>query len=116
MSFCIHCGTKQLSEAKFCFSCGEIQPPAREVGGAVGTSFPKKCEILSFIWSYYREEEEYLDFAVEHDLGLAAAYLVDNNQVEPLEKAILLIDETWDYLLGHHGYEEDTGFDSFEEM
>lgn len=81
-----------------------------------GTSFPKKCEILSFIWSYYRDEEEYLDFADYNDLGLPLAYLVHNNLVKLQGKAESLIEETWDYLLGHHGYEEDTGFDSFEEM
>lgn len=81
-----------------------------------GTSFTKKCEILSEVWTSYRDDEMYEDFVEYNDLGLPLAYLIENEFVPQSEKSSPLIEETWDLLLGWHGLSEDTGFDSLDEV
>jgi hypothetical protein len=68
----------------------------------------------------YREEEEWQDFIAFSDLGLPLAFMLDNEivpirgiQGSPAEE---LIHDTFELLLKGLDINEDTGFDSLEDV
>lgn len=79
------------------------------------TKFDDKCNILSELWTTYREEPDFKDFVSYNDIGLPLSFLVSEKLVTPGDMAISLIDETW-ILLCAALETEDTGFESLEEM
>ena len=80
------------------------------------TKFKKKCEILADVWINYRDDTEFTDFIEYNDLGLPLAYALDAGIVEKTGKAKGFIDETFELLLAGFGVDEDTGFDSLEDI
>jgi hypothetical protein len=61
------------------------------------TPFENVCEILA-------------------DLGLPLAFLIDSELVIPTELAKRYIQETWEILLNSLEIDQDTGFDSLEDL
>lgn len=80
------------------------------------TSFETRCDILSDLWIEYKEEPQFRDFVSYNDLGLPLAFLVSENLVTPNDKAIMMVNETFVLLLRSLEIEEDTGFDSLDDL
>jgi hypothetical protein len=84
------------------------------------TPLERKVAILADLWMVYREEEEWQDFIAFSDLGLPLAFMLDNEivpirgiQGSPAEE---LIHDTFELLLKGLDINEDTGFDSLEDV
>ena len=80
------------------------------------TSFETRCDILSDLWIEYKEEPQFRDFVSYNDLGLPLAFLVSENLVTPNDKAIMMVNETFVLLLRSLEIEEDSGFDSLDDL
>ena len=80
------------------------------------TPYSNKCEILADLWMDYRNEEEFTDFIDYNDLGLPLAYAITHGIVESTLTAQGFIDEAWNLFLAGLGIEEDTGFDTLEDV
>jgi hypothetical protein len=80
------------------------------------TSFEKKCEILSDLWTDYRDDEDFKDFFEYNDLGVPMAYGLVAKLIEKLTPdGVRYIEDSFRLLL--EGLEtEDTGFDSLSEL
>ena len=81
-----------------------------------GTPFDKRCEILAELWMYNRDDVKLKDFFQYNDVGMPAAWLVDEELVTPTPPLMLLISETFDVLLAALEIKEDTGFDSLDDL
>jgi hypothetical protein len=75
-----------------------------------------RVEILAELWMDYRDEEYFADFVSYADLGLPLAYLLSKDIVAHNPEADRFISDTWETFLGLCGIEEDTGFDTLDEM
>ena len=80
------------------------------------TPFDKRCEILAELWMYNRDDTKLKDFFDYNDVGMPAAWLIDEELVTPTPPLMLLISETFDLLLAALKIEEDTGFDSLDDL
>jgi hypothetical protein len=80
------------------------------------TSFEKKCEILSDLWTDYRDDEDFKDFFEYNDLGVPMAYGLVAKLIEKLTPdGVRYIEDSFRLLL--EGLEtEDTGFDSLSDL
>jgi hypothetical protein len=65
----------------------------------------KKCEVLSDIWTNYKNDDNLYDFVDYNLLGLATAYLVHNNLVDAKDEAVEIINNTFDFLTASTGIE-----------
>lgn len=82
----------------------------------MATTFDNKCAILADIFINYKDDEEFADFREYNDLGLPLAYAIDGGIVSKTDKAEIFINETFDLLLAGLSIEEDTGFESIEDL
>jgi len=82
----------------------------------IGTPFDKRCEILAELWMYSRDDVKLKDFFQYNDVGLPAAWLIDEELVTPTPPLMLLISESFDVLLTALEIKEDTGFDSIDDL
>ena len=82
----------------------------------IGTPFDKRCEILAELWMYNRDDVKLKDFFEYNDVGMPAAWLIDEELVTPTPPLMLLISETFDVLLAALEIKEDTGFDSLDNL
>ena len=82
----------------------------------IGTPFDKRCEILAELWMYNRDDVKLKDFFQYNDVGMPAAWLIDEEFVTPTPPLMLLISETFDVLLAALEIKEDTGFDSLDNL
>jgi hypothetical protein len=80
------------------------------------TPFEVRCEILSDLWIGYREEPDFKDFTQYNDVGLPAAFLVAEGLADTTEKLSLMINETFELLLGALEIKEDIGFDDIDDL
>ena len=80
------------------------------------TPFETRCEILADLWMNYRDEESFKDFIQYNDIGLPASFLVSEDLAKPSEKLELLVNETFVLLMKALDVEDDTGFDSLDDM
>jgi hypothetical protein len=80
------------------------------------TSFETKCEILSDLWLTYRGQEDFKDFIDYNDLGLPAAFLLSEELATPSDRLKDMINESFVLLLASLEMEEDTGFDSLDDL
>lgn len=81
------------------------------------TAFADKVEILSDLWMYHRSDEDFENLFEHADLGLPLAYAKSTDLIDALTtRAVDLINETFDMLLGTLGIEEDTGYESLDEL
>ena len=79
------------------------------------TKFEHKCDILSELWTKYRQEPDFKDFVEYNDIGLPLAFLVSENLVTPSPMAVSLVEESF-LLLCAALETEDTGFETLEDM
>ena len=64
----------------------------------------------------YRGDEEFKDFMEYNDLGLPMAYAISTGLVKSLSESELFINETFELLLASLEIEEDTGFESLDDL
>jgi len=80
------------------------------------TTFSNQCYILGELWLNYRDDEEFKDFISYNDIGLPLAYFLDSNIVQATPVAEKFVEETFTLLVKALELEEDTGFESLEDM
>lgn len=80
------------------------------------TSTEKQAEILADLWLNFRDEDDFQDFIEYNDLGLPLAYAINAKIVPLTEQAEKFLNETFALLLAGLNVEEDTGFDSLDEI
>lgn len=80
------------------------------------TSFEARCDILSDLWLEYKDDPQFADFVSYNDLGLPLSFLVSEALVTPNDKAIMMVNETFVLLLRSLEIEEDSGFDSLDDL
>ncbi len=82
----------------------------------MNTSTEKQAEILSDLWLNFRNEPDFVDFITYNDLGLPLAYATDAKIIPLNDKVSQFIHETFLLLLASLDVEEDTGFDSLDDI
>jgi hypothetical protein len=82
----------------------------------INTPFETRCNILADLWLSYRDEIDFKDFIQYNDVGLPAAFIVSEELATPNDRLKLMINETFDLLLKAMEIEEDTGFESIDDM
>jgi len=80
------------------------------------TPFKIKCEILGDLWMTYRHDSKFKDFIEYNDIGLPLGFLVSEDLVQPHGLANNMIEETFNLLLAALEIEDDTGFDSLDDL
>lgn len=80
------------------------------------TNFSNKVKILAKLWIDFRDDEKLQDFIEYNDMGLPLAYLSENMLAVPTDLGNKYIEETFEMLLVALEIEEDTGFDSLDEL
>jgi len=80
------------------------------------TEFLTKTEILAELWMNYRGDEEFTDFIEYNDLGLPLSYAVANGLVKAEATGKQMIEETFSVLLSSLEIEEDTGFETLDDL
>jgi hypothetical protein len=80
------------------------------------TTYENKCNILSEVWLGYRQDDQFQDFVEYNDLGLPLAYAIANRIVPSSDRAKAFVEETFALLLAGLGIEEDTGFETMEDI
>jgi hypothetical protein len=80
------------------------------------TTFENKVGILADLFIDYKDNEDFADFVEYNDIGLPLAYIVASGlaKIEPRGKTF--IEETFVLLLASLEIDEDTGFDSLEDL
>ena len=82
----------------------------------MNTPIETQVDILAELWMDYRDEQYFADFVSYADLGLPLSYLLANGIVNRTAEADKFISDTWETFLGLCGIEEDTGFDTLDEL
>jgi hypothetical protein len=80
------------------------------------TTIENKVIILADLWLNYRYDEEFSDFIEYNDLGLPLAYAISEGIVKITDTAQSFVDETFGLLLAGLGVDEDTGFESLDDV
>ena len=80
------------------------------------TPYSDRIQILADLWMNYRNDEEFVDFIEYNDIGLPLAYILANEIVKPSDMSERFINETFDLLLAGLEIEEDTGFESLDDI
>jgi hypothetical protein len=80
------------------------------------TSIETKADILADFYVEYKGNEQFSDFFAYNDLGLPIAYALSNGIVGNTKLAEGFIDETFTLLLEVFGIDEDTGFDTLDDI
>jgi hypothetical protein len=80
------------------------------------TTFDSKCNILADFYIEYKGADQFSDFFQYCDLGLPLAYAFSSDIVKPTEVATGFIEETFALFLELLGIEEDTGYESLDEL
>ena len=107
---CQSCGNKTLTIPSACPKCN------KKVNNQAGTDFLTKIEILAEVWKYHREEEVFQDFCISNDVALPLAFFIDSELATISELGNQYIDETFNALLTELDIEEDTGFESLDDL
>ena len=87
-----------------------------EYNKTMKTTYENKLSILSDLWMNCRDDEEFADFIDYCDIALPLAYCIKGGIVKSTDKAAAFIDEAFALLLNGLEIEEDTGFESLEEL
>jgi hypothetical protein len=80
------------------------------------TPITNKADILADLWQDYRNDEDFQDFIEYNDLGLPLAYAVSNGIVESNPMVEQFIDESFRLLLLGLEINEDTGFETLDDI
>ena len=81
----------------------------------MATTFENKVAILADLSLYYKDSARFEEFIKTNDVSLPLAFLLKHGIVVKTEKAIPLINETFQWLLEGLGV-EDSGFESLSSL
>lgn len=118
MNFCTACGTKLETNANFCPNCGLSLTPNTEPSSAQepqDTDFETKEEMLSTLYTDYRDEPVFAELLEYNDITLPLSYLMYTGLVAPEPQAFGFIIEAFEMLLNTLEI-EDRGFTTIDEM
>ena len=107
---CQACGNKSLTTPEVCPKC------KKSVRTQTSTDIFSKIEILAEIWKYHREDEKFIDFCNLNDVALPLAYFIDAELATIADLGHQYIEETFNVLLTQLEIDEDTGFESLEDL
>jgi len=79
------------------------------------TKFDAQCDILSKVWTDYRDDKDFGDFVEYNDLGLPLAYFISEGIALPTQLAETYIGETFNLLLAALDV-DDIGYTTLEEI
>jgi hypothetical protein len=79
------------------------------------TPYEIRCEILEYLLSYMKDDEDWTEFISHNDMGLPLASFVVMEVIESTDKVEAHINQTWDNLMDHMEI-SDSGFESAEEL
>ena len=82
----------------------------------VGTPFDTQCEIMSDLWLNYRTEEAFIPLFELFDMGFPLAFAYNQGMVTLNPVAKSFIQMTWAGTYEAFGHEEDTGFESVDDL
>jgi hypothetical protein len=82
----------------------------------MNTPIETQASILAELWMDYRDEEYFAEFFQYADIGFPLAYVISKGVVKTTPEADKFISDTWEVFMGLCGHEEDTGFDSLEDV
>ena len=71
----------------------------KEKDTPMATEYTNKVQILSDVWTNYKEDPDFSDFIEYNDVGLPLAFMVANGIAEPTEDGEKFLDETFNVLL-----------------
>lgn len=80
------------------------------------TPFEVRCMILADLWMNYRGDVEFQDFLSYNDVGLPAAWLIEEDLCTPNDRLKSMVNETFNLLLKALEIEQDHGFDSLDDL
>lgn len=80
------------------------------------TPYSNRCDILGELWVEYKHDTKFQDFFDYNDLGLPLAYAISTQIVSSSTLAENFINETFELFLEVLDIEEDTGFDTLEDI
>ena len=80
------------------------------------TPYSNKTEILSELWMNYRNDVDFVDFIEYNDLGLPLAFAFASDIATPTEMGTRYVEETFSLLLEALEIEEDTGFETLDDI
>ena len=80
------------------------------------TPFETRADILADLWMNYRNDDEFQDFLQYNDVGLPAAWLIAEDLCTPNDRLKGMIVETFRLLLAALEIQDDTGFDSLDDL
>ena len=83
---------------------------------ASGPTLWNKCDILSEIWYYHRDNEEFEDFLEMYDIGLPLAYFLREKICLPTKAGQTLIEDTYDALIEKFGVSDNYVFADLDEL
>ncbi len=83
---------------------------------ASGPTLWNKCDILSEIWYYHRDNEEFEDFLEMYDIGLPLAYFLREKICLPTKAGQTLMQDTYEALIGKFGVSATKVFAGLDEL
>ncbi len=83
---------------------------------STGPTLWNKCDILSEIWYYQRDNEEFEDFLEMYDIGLPLAYFLREKICIPTKSGQQFIEDTYAALLEKFGVPEDYVYADLDEL
>lgn len=79
------------------------------------TDFRTKAQILSDLWTDFRDDENFADFISYNDLGLPLSYAIANGIIEPNAMVEQFVNEAYRLLIA--GLEiDDKSYSSLDDM
>lgn len=82
----------------------------------MSTTFDNQCLILQEVWMEYRDSDDMAEFMDYFDLAFPLAFSFREGIATPTETGKTVINDCWVSLLGSLGVNEDTGFESLEDL
>ena len=78
------------------------------------TPFLTRCEILSELYTEYKEDERFLDLIKYADIAYPASYMISSGMIAPNAQLAGFINEAWDALLENLELEDEIFYDLSE--
>jgi hypothetical protein len=80
------------------------------------TDFNTKCEILSELWSNYKNDKQFKDFFEYNDIGLPLAFAIANKIVEASPVSQTYIEETFALFCEALTLDDEDDYDDLSQM
>lgn len=80
------------------------------------TPFDERADILADLWLNYKDDDQFKDFIDYNDIGLPLAFLVAEGLGTANENGTKFINETFELFLKALDIQEDTGFESLDDL